>query len=125
MHRWLFMLLTLALVAVSPMTASAAKKKKKKSAQPKIEMTGFDSIDPFFKKVGALNKRLVSANKNLNQGRKNLALAIGVPKSTPIQESLAELRKMTGGKLTVKSVGGVPRIASSGAKRTAAAGSTT
>lgn len=71
----------------------------KKNEIPDIKKTGIEEFDPTFMKVKAIHDDLDAIHASLKGSNQSLASALNLPKSTSLDDSLAELQKRAGKKI--------------------------
>ncbi len=81
-----------------------------KGVENSIQTTGVKSFDKVFNEAAAIDTILDDARRSLKSGRTNLATALDLPKGTPLQDSLDELKKRSNNKLKVANNSGKLRI---------------
>ncbi len=99
--RFLRVLAVLSVVGSVALAApqGSSKGKPKEKADSGIELTGIESFDSVFARVGEIDARLASAEAELRTGKRNLNGALELKKGTPLADGLAELQARAGNKL--------------------------
>lgn len=67
---------------------------------PEIQETGIAEFDPTFLSAKAIDESLVTLGRTLKSANQNLATALALPQTTSLDNSLAELKKRAGNKVT-------------------------
>ncbi len=112
--KWFLVVAVLLLVLGAPGDALAKKKGKKgkkgKNDLPDVELVGLDSLDDVFKQLRKLDKKVSSAEKEVNKSQRNLNTALGIKNDTPVKKGLAQLQKRAEGKVSIATNGNVPKL---------------
>ena len=106
---------TLVMALGSDAWAGKDKDKKKDKKQQGIELTGIQSFDRVFARVGEIDSLLTDAELQLRTGKRNLNTALDLKKGTPIADGLANLQNRAEGKLGIAMDGAVPKLAATDA----------
>ena len=86
-------------------------KGKDKDEDAGIQLTGIEAFDSTFKRVGQIDRKLASSEKQLKTGKNNLNTALGLKKGTPVEDGIAELKKLAGNKVSLATnTGSVPKL---------------
>jgi hypothetical protein len=83
---------------------------KKGRKQDGIELTGIQSFDRVFTRVGEIDRLLSNAEAELRTGKRNLNTALELKKGTPLSDGIAELQDRAGGKLGLAMDGRIPKL---------------
>lgn len=95
----------------APKTKGAAAAKEEKL--PKIEPTGISEFDSVFMKAKTIHETLDANDTKLKEGRKQLAIALGVAEDAPLKTAFDDLKVKANGKIKLAMKGKMPRLAAS------------
>lgn len=87
-----------------------ARKHRKGRNHDAIALTGIQSFDRVFARVGEIDRLLASAESELRTGKRNLNAALELKRGTPLTQGLAELQHRAKGKLGRAMDGRVPKL---------------
>jgi hypothetical protein len=83
---------------------------KKNSGPQEIEMTDIKSFDKVFRSAREIDRKVTSAEKEVDRSQKNLNKALGIKNDEPIGKALAQLNKRADHKISVVMDGTVPKL---------------
>ena len=92
--------------ALGPLDSAWAKK----GASQEVELTDIKSFDKVFRSAREIDRKVTSAEKEVDRSQKNLNKALGIKNDEPISKALAQLNRRADRKITVVMDGSVPKL---------------
>ncbi len=82
----------------------------KKGASQEVELTDIKSFDKVFRSAREIDRKVTSAEKEVDRSQKNLNKALGIKNDEPIGKALAQLNRRADRKISVVMDGSVPKL---------------